>query len=295
MLPNPHHYDVQLPLAGTGTEDAFTELRDWVFPGLFDVSQPDEDRLALAADQQWIVQRAILAPRNDAVDDLNHNCCIAFPGDEHILRSADFATPGDGYPVDTEFLNTLHVPNLPAHELTLKPRMPLILLRNIDPLRGLCNGTRLSLLEIHDHFLYCRIITGDFVNEADRLVYIPRLRLSPDEHLFPFQWSRCQFPVRKLLPNTTTFYLIALVRVAFVMTVNKAQGQTLAYVGVYLRLPCFTHGQLYVAASRVGHPNGVRFAGPGVTHRTLHEFCTPNIVFREVLDTAQRTSLYQTA
>ena len=211
MLPNPHHYDVQLPLAGTGTEDAFTELRDWVFPGLFDVSQPDEDRLALAADQQWIVQRAILAPRNDAVDDLNHNCCIAFPGDEHILRSADFATPGDGYPVDTEFLNTLHVPNLPAHELTLKPRMPLILLRNIDPPRGLCNGTRLSLLEIHDHFLYCRIITGDFVNEADRLVYIPRLRLSPDEHLFPFQWSRCQFPVRKLLPNTTTFYLIALV------------------------------------------------------------------------------------
>jgi hypothetical protein len=79
------------------------------------------------------------------------------------------------------------------------------------------------------------------------------------------------------------------------MTVNKAQGQTLAYVGVYLRLPCFTHGQLYVAASRVGHPNGVRFAGPGVTHRTLHEFCTRNIVFREVLDTAQRTSLYETA
>ena len=46
------------------------------------------------------------------------------------------------------------------------------------------------------------------------------------------------------------------------MTVNKAQGQTLKRVGVYLPDSCFTHGQLYVAASRVGLPAHLRFAVP---------------------------------
>ena len=34
------------------------------------------------------------------------------------------------------------------------------------------------------------------------------------------------------------------------MTVNKAQGQTIPVVGIYLPEPIFSHGQLYVALSR---------------------------------------------
>ena len=34
------------------------------------------------------------------------------------------------------------------------------------------------------------------------------------------------------------------------MTINKAQGQTLDRVGIYLPQPVFAHGQLYVALSR---------------------------------------------
>ena len=41
-------------------------------------------------------------------------------------------------------------------------------------------------------------------------------------------------------------------RVGFALTINKAQGQTLKRVGIYLETACFGHGQLYVAASHVG-------------------------------------------
>ncbi|GFS53904.1 hypothetical protein TNCV_3761401 [Trichonephila clavipes] len=35
------------------------------------------------------------------------------------------------------------------------------------------------------------------------------------------------------------------------MTINKSQGQTMSVCGLDLRTPCFSHGQLYVACSRV--------------------------------------------
>jgi len=40
-------------------------------------------------------------------------------------------------------------------------------------------------------------------------------------------------------------------RIKVAMTINKIQGESLKHVGVYLPTPIFSHGQLYVAISRV--------------------------------------------
>lgn len=43
------------------------------------------------------------------------------------------------------------------------------------------------------------------------------------------------------------------------MAINKSQGQTFEKIGVLLNRPVFTHGQMYVAASRVRSFDGLRF------------------------------------
>jgi len=60
-------------------------------------------------------------------------------------------------------------------------------------------------------------------------------------------------------------------RNASAMPINKAQGHTLECAGVWLADPCFTHGLLYVAASRVAHPSHTRFAfnPDGVTRNLI--------------------------
>jgi len=78
---------------------------------------------------------------------------------------------------------------------------------------------------------------------SGNVLFIPRIPLSPTDAGLSFTLRRRQFPVRP----------------AFAMTINKAQGETLQRVGVLLDEPVFTHGELYVAASRCGDPRNIAF------------------------------------
>ena len=51
-------------------------------------------------------------------------------------------------------------------------------------------------------------------------------------------------------------------------------------VGIYLETECFGHGQLYVAASRVGNPACLRFA---LDPNAAGEYRTKNVVYAEAL------------
>ena len=65
------------------------------------------------------------------------------------------------------------------------------------------------------------------------------------------------------------------------MTINKTQGQSFSKAGIYLPQPVFSHGQLYVALSRVGEVGKVYMLildenGSPVQY-------TNNIVYKSVL------------
>jgi hypothetical protein len=66
-------------------------------------------------------------------------------------------------------------------------------------------------------------------------MFIPRIYNQPSDNQNAFTFTRKQFPVR----------------LCFSMTTNKSQGQSVKHVGLDLRSPVFTHGQFYVAVSRV--------------------------------------------
>ena len=138
-----------------------------------------------------------------------------------------------------EFLNTLTPQGLPPHKLSLKVGCPILLLRNLNKSMGLANGTRLIVTELRPHTIKAEIVTqGAFYMTT---VIIPRIDLVTDNKQLPFQFRRRQFPVQ----------------LAYSMTIHKSQGQSFERMGIYIDTPLFTHGQLYVALSRVGKAGGI--------------------------------------
>ena len=107
------------------------------------------------------------------------------------------------------------------------------------------------------------MLTGAFKGKG---VLIPRILMRPqDEKRQPCAWQRLQSPHM----------------VAYAMTISQSQSQSLDFAGIYLWTPVFTHGQLYVAASRTGNGKTTVFAIR--SKEVMEPFTTKNVVYKEIL------------
>lgn len=179
------------------------------------------------------VKKIILAPRNEDVIQLNEEILEKINSESKIYFSIDNVETNENeynY-LTTEFLNTLVLNGLPMHKLKLKVGAIVILLTNFNVKEGLCNGTRLMILEMKEFVILAKILSGI---QSRKTVLLPRIDLKPNKEDFPIEFIRRQFPIR----------------LGMAMTINRAQGQSFNIVGIHLPISVFSHGQLYVALSR---------------------------------------------
>ncbi|PIA55030.1 hypothetical protein AQUCO_00800042v1 [Aquilegia coerulea] len=199
------------------------------------------------ATPDYLRDQTILSAHNDDVSDFNALAIHHFPGEMHEFFGADQAIEDDIRMEDRG--------NRIANENMQAPDPP-----SLPPFKdGLCNGTRLMMEQLGVRVIEVRILTGSHVNDR---VFIPRITLQPTDSEIPFKMSSRQFPVR----------------LAFAMTINKSQGQSVKIVGIDLQNPVFSHGQLYVALSRCTSLRNISVLLSSEENET-----TTNVVYPEIL------------
>ncbi|XP_076888554.1 uncharacterized protein LOC143539011 [Bidens hawaiensis] len=226
------------------------------------------DMLNNTEDPNYFQQRALLAPTNEVMHEINDQLIESFPGEPVEYLSSDFVSKSeyidgnvDPTLYSTELLNGLKIAGIPNHSLILKVGVPVMLLRNIDQKKGLCNGTRLQVLSLGTHVIEVKILSGTNTGE---IISIPRIALTLSDKNIAFKFTRRQYPLS----------------VCFVMTINKSQGQSLNRVDLYLKNDVFSHGQLYVTLSRVTSKNGLKIL---ILDKYGKQTCkTTNVVFKEI-------------
>ncbi|XP_022032917.1 ATP-dependent DNA helicase PIF1-like [Helianthus annuus] len=259
--PNDGEATIEIPqdLLIADASEPIASLIDLVYPSI----------LENVNNHNYFSERAILAPKNDVVHEMNDRLLSMFQGEEREYLSSDSLCPTEDANstqqriYSSDVLNGLKISCLPNHRLVLKVGVPVMLLRNIDQRNGLCNDTRLQVKKLYNRVIEVEIISGANIGSCK---CIPRINLIPSNRKISFAFQRRQFPLV----------------VCFAMTINKSQGQPLSRVSLYLKQPVFSHGQLYVALSRVKTRDGVILLI--LDNDRKHTDKTTNVVYKEIFN-----------
>ena len=226
------------------------------------IIQPDYEEaikflFPLGFDPSLCNSTMVLASTNELVDDWNKRIQNLNTEESHELLSKDtFGDVDDPYGhissiITENMMNRFNATGNPPHCLSLKRGDICIVLRNLSMRDGLQNNSRVRILDIKR---YC--IRVQTLEDKPRSAVIPRIRFNfrlPFMH--SYEISRLQFPLR----------------LAYAMTCNKSQGQTLERVLLDTTSPAFAHGHLYVALSRVTY------------YKNIALFCAENQVYDDGL------------
>lgn len=159
-------------------EQSIHQLIDSVFPNMIDHIN----------DANYMVGRAIITPKNVDVDNINEIIIHKFPGEEREYTSWDSIEDDNHNLFQEEFLNSLSPSGLPPHRIVLKVGSLIMLLRNVAPELGLCNGTRLICRGLGRNFIDAEIITGP--HKGTRF-FLHRMSLKSEENSgLPFEVTR---------------------------------------------------------------------------------------------------------
>ncbi|XP_058753122.1 uncharacterized protein LOC131626307 [Vicia villosa] len=257
--PNDGYADIEIPrdILIEDFHDPIVAIVNSTYPSFLDNYQSYD----------YLKSRAILASTIEVVDQINTHILNLMPGESkeyYSSNSVDRSEIHDNSILEVlspEFLSSLRTSGLPNHHITLKVGCPIMLMRNIDQSEGLCNGTRLIVTKMASHVLEAQIMGG---KGHGKVTYIPRMDMSPSQSPWPFKLSRRQFPII----------------VSYAMTINKSQGQSLDWVGLYIPKDVFSHGQLYVALSRVTSKKGIKILIHDDDNKPKSS--TTNVVYKEV-------------
>ena len=185
----------------------------------------------------------ILAATNDRGDMWNEKIQKLNRNRMHTLVSKDFLCDVDdphqylNSLMNTKALNSIKKTSIPENELCLKVGDSCLILRSLSRY-GLATNTRVRILSISKTCI--RVQT---MSENPIVASIPRIRFKFKVfNSDSFTMTRIQFPLR----------------LAYCMTYNKSQGQTLKRVLLDVVHPPFAHGHLYVALSRITNYMNIR-------------------------------------
>ncbi|GBO03347.1 hypothetical protein AVEN_171030-1 [Araneus ventricosus] len=135
---------------------------------------------------QELKGRAILTVNNERSMEINNKVLEFMPGNETVYKAVDMIMsedPQDQLTFPEEFLNSLTPTGLPPYELKLKIGCIVMLLRNLAPSKGLCNGTRLIITKLQQNIIQAKSIDGT------QTFLIPRIPLIPSQTNMPFKFK----------------------------------------------------------------------------------------------------------